>query len=141
MINPAKPRNEDQILVDCLDELGDSAPLDNVEAKRLTREAGFDTARALRNALSLVDAAKGRALQEALRTAKSERMPILKKLENKRTTRTRDETITFIHTAGQSLPQASRPQAFHRNFESATDEDIESLAVEIEVLLATKNDK
>jgi hypothetical protein len=141
MINPAPPRNENQALIDCLDELGDSVPLDDAEAKRLVKDSGLDTARALRNAMALIDAAKSRALQEALRAARLERMPILKRLEDKRSARTRDENISFIHTAGQSLPQASRPQAFHRNFESATDEDIDSLATEIEVLLALQNDK
>ncbi|WP_140877614.1 hypothetical protein [Myxococcus xanthus] len=141
MINSTRVPDENQALIDCLDELGDSVPLDDTEAKRLTREAGLDTARALRNALALVEAAKSRVLQDALRLAKFERASILRQLERDRPTRTRDEHIAFIRTTGQSLPPASRPQAFHRSFESATDEDIESLAAEIEVLLTLKNDK
>jgi hypothetical protein len=141
MMNPAKPNSEAQALIDCLEELGDAVPMDDAEAKRMVRESGIDTSRALRNAFALIEAAKERALQEALRTAKSERMSVLKRLETTRPVRTRDESIAFIRSAGQSLPLASRPQAFHRNFESAADEDIESLAAEIEVLLAMKNGK
>nr|BDT35127.1 hypothetical protein MFMH1_47960 [Myxococcus sp. MH1] len=141
MMSHTESRNDDQKLVDGLDELGDSIVLDDVEAKRIVRAAGMDVAKGLQKALALVEAAKGLALQNALRTARDERLSMLKRFEGGRSVRSRAESISFIHKAGQSLPPASRPQAFHRSFETATDEDIESLAAEIEVLLAMENEK
>lgn len=129
-----KPTAE-QLFVERLSALQDGDAMTDAEVDALAKESGVDLAASLAAALQKVQAAKTRALREALASAQSGRAAALAKLKSIRATRTRTENLAFINAMASRMPAQQQALTFHRNFAAATDEDVASLAAEMALLV------
>ena len=127
-------------VVDVLDKMMDSVPLDDAEVDLILREARIDASAELQRAMSLVDDAERRSKESAFARAEAERMAALGRISTPRRRRSRSELQARLAHLRQIAPQEAQPQAYFKNFESASDEDLERTVSDFEHLLGLDDD-
>ena len=138
MTQRTPPRTSRELL-ERLDELMDSVPIDDQEADQILREAGINASDELRRAMSLVDEAERKAKQAKYGRAEAERTAALEHVSHPRRQRSRAELDARIAHIRKVAPPEAQPQAYWKNFESAPLEDLERMAVERALRLAQGN--
>jgi hypothetical protein len=127
-------------LLERVDRLADSVPTGQHEAEELLAEAGIDATKELTRALAVVAQAKAQAVATRFANARRERLATAAGLKvASRPRRTRAENLGLIAALAARFSAGRELVVQHRDFESAPDEDVDSLAAELE-LLAERHD-
>jgi len=136
MKKPA-PKNTDVEIAARLEALLDEVPLEAREVAETLRLAGIDPKIATDRIM-----ARARQVQERERTlrfarAEAERLAALEQMKSKRTERpqrSRAEILARIFEIRAQYPQAA---AMYRDFQSAPDQDLESLLDDLEDMISS----
>lgn len=134
MKNSKHPPSEEEGFIRRMNALDDGESLPPEEVRSLARQSGIDLAKSLAVALSQVQEAKKDLLKEQLDNARRERALAAEQLNAPRRKRSKAENLAVISHLTAMRPAGASAHAFHRNFETATDDDIASLAAELESL-------
>lgn len=133
------PRSAQDFVVR-LAELDDSVPLSDEEASAILREAGIDPVRELNRAMALADAVEQKQRQARFAKADADRKAALAQLVIPKKQRSRPELIQRLAELRRLAPPEAQPQAYFKNFESATVEDLERIVADFEHLLDLRPD-
>jgi hypothetical protein len=129
------PKNGALELLQRIDMLGDSIPQEPADVDGLLAEAGIDVAQEIERSMSLVAQAKAQAISARFAEARRERIATTAALKGpERPKRSRAENLNVIALIAARVPAGRELVVQHRGFEAAPDEDVDSLAAELELL-------
>ena len=135
------PPATDLDLLDVLDRVDDSVPIEKDEVGQVLAEAGIDARAELVRALALLERAEARERADRFARADAGRRDALRKLSGTVTSRSRSENLARLRQLQATVPAGSQMQANFKNFESASDDDLDRIVAEFEHLLADKDDE
>ena len=119
----------------CFDTLNEDVPLGPDEAKDILREAGIDPDAELARLMSFIGDFEKKQKTERFARAERERQHALQRISARRVSRSRPELLAHLELLKSRLPNGAELQAHFRGFESAPEEDLESLVAEFEELI------
>ncbi len=123
-------------LLERIDRLGDSVPQEAADVDQMLADAGINAAEELKRSMGLLARAKAQAVAARFAAARQERIATTTTLQAPaRARRTRSENLSLIALVAARLPAGRELVVQHRGFESAPDEDVDSLAAELELLV------
>lgn len=133
MSKKPSPDNSDAEFASRLEALLDEVPLEAREVDEILRSAGIDAKSATERIMARVREVHERERLERFARAEVERRAALEKLESKRgrARRSRAELLAQLSRIRERYPQTA---AMYRDFESTTDDDLESLLDDLEVI-------
>ena len=134
------PPSTAQEFVARLMELDSSVPLTDEDANAILREAGLDPARELNRAMALIEAEEQRQRQARFVKADAERRSALAKLTHPKQQRSRQQLLQRLTEIKGLAPREAQPQAYFKNFEAASAEDLERIVADFEHLLGLDSD-
>lgn len=134
------PPSTAQEFVARLMELDSSVPLTDEDANAILREAGLDPARELKRAMALIEAEEQRQRQARFVKADAERRSALAKLTHPKQQRSRQQLLQRLTEIKGLAPREAQPQAYFKNFEAASAEDLERIVADFEHLLGLDSD-
>ncbi len=134
------PPSTAQEFVARLMELDSSVPLTDEDANAILREAGLDPARELKRAMALVEAEEQRQRQARFVKADADRRAALAKLTHPKQQRSRQQLLQRLTEIKGLAPREAQPQAYFKNFEAASAEDLERIVADFEHLLGLDSD-
>ena len=134
------PPSTAQEFVARLMELDSSVPLTDEDANAILREAGLDPARELKRAMALIEAEEQRQRQARFVKADAERRSALAKLTHPKQQRSRQQLLQRLTEIKGLAPREAQPQAYFKNFEAVSAEDLERIVADFEHLLGLDSD-
>jgi len=134
------PPSTAQEFVARLVELDSSVPLTDEDADVILREAGLDPDRELKRAMALIEAEEQRQRQARFVKADAERRSALAKLTHPKQQRSRQQLLQRLTEIKGLAPRETQPQAYFKNFEAASAEDLERIVADFEHLLGLDSD-
>jgi hypothetical protein len=135
------PPATDADLLDALDRLDDSVPIEKDEVGQVLAEAAIDPRAELVRALAVLERAEARERANRFARAETGRRAALRKLSGTVATRSRSENLARLRQLQAMVPTGSQMQANFKNFETASDDDLDRIVAEFEHLLADKDDE
>ena len=135
------PPASDEQLLHALDRLDDSVPMEDAEVGQVLAGAGIDPRTELARALVLVENAQAQERSERYARAASERGDALRRLSAGVTPRPRAQSLARLRQLQATAPAGSELHANFKNFETASEEDLDRIVAEFEHLLGEKDDE
>ena len=135
------PPASDEQLLNALDRLDDSVPMEDAEVGQVLAGAGIDPRAELARALVLVENALALERSERYARAANERGDALRRLSAGVTPRPRAQNLARLRQLQATAPTGSELHANFKNFETASDEDLDRIVAEFEHLLGEKDDE
>jgi|JI102314A1RNA_FD_contig_51_3075436_length_1848_multi_3_in_0_out_0_4 hypothetical protein len=129
------PPSTAQEFVARLVELDGSVPLTDEDADVILRESGIDPGRELKRAMVLLEAEEQRQRQARFAKADADRRAALAKLAHPTRQRSRPQLLQRLAELKGMAPREAQPQAYFKNFEAASAEDLERIVADFEHLL------
>jgi predicted HAD superfamily phosphohydrolase len=124
----------DKDFVLALEELSDEVPMDAEEITETLESVGLDPAKELARTMAALDEVAERVRNERFARAREERLGALSRIKTG-VKRTKQELLARIEELKGRLPAGAELQAFHKNLESVSDEDLASLVAQYEELI------
>jgi vacuolar-type H+-ATPase subunit E/Vma4 len=118
-------------LLDGYEELDVRVPLDDEDAEEILASASVDADAALSRLLQRIDDKEEELRATAYARATEERQRILGRMQPRSQPRSREELLSTI---AQMQSRGVELQAMYKNLEEVTDEDLESLVADLELL-------
>jgi hypothetical protein len=129
------PKNTDAEIAGRLEALFDQVPLEQREVEATLRQAGIDPKAATERIMVRARLAQERERTERFARAEAERLAALERVTSKRVERpqrSRTEILARIFEIRTQYPQTA---AMYRDFQSAPDQDLESLLDDLEEMV------
>jgi hypothetical protein len=135
------PPASDEQLLHALDRLDDSVPMEDVEVGKVLSDVGVDPRAELTRAMVLVENALARERSERYARAANERGGALRRLSAGVAPRPRAQNLARLRQLQATAPTGSELHANFKNFETASDEDLDRIVAEFEHLLGENDDE